>query len=252
MLVIPVIDLMGGLVVRGVAGRRNEYRPIMSRIANDAQPATVARAFAEQFDFDTVYVADLDAIMRGAPNIGAWEEIRDAGLKVWLDAGVGNSEVARKLTDQTNAAKIDVRLVIGLESLESEDELTSIIEVCGHKRPIFSLDMKNGQPLVHNPAWRDSPPLWLAKMAITAGIQDLIVLDLADVGTSGGARTLDLCCEIRRLTAAGNLIAGGGVRGLEDLRAMASAGCNAALVSSALHDGRLTSEIIRQAGRLPH
>ena len=31
--VIPVIDLLGGQVVRGVAGRRDEYRPIVSQIA---------------------------------------------------------------------------------------------------------------------------------------------------------------------------------------------------------------------------
>jgi phosphoribosylformimino-5-aminoimidazole carboxamide ribotide isomerase len=250
MLVIPVIDLMGGLVVRGVAGRRNEYRPIKSRIANDAQPATVAHAFAEQFGFDIAYVADLDAITNGRPNVAAWKEIAAVGLKLWLDAGVGNSEVARKLTDQIDAANIDVRLVIGLESLESQDELASIVEACGHQWPIFSLDMKNGQPLVRNPPWRDSSPLILARMAMAAGIQDLIVLDLADVGTSGGARTLDLCREIRGLPAIGNLIAGGGVRGLEDLRAIATAGCDAALVASALHDGRLTSEDLRHAKNL--
>ena len=30
--VIPVLDLKGGLVVRGVAGRRDEYRPVVQPV----------------------------------------------------------------------------------------------------------------------------------------------------------------------------------------------------------------------------
>ena len=37
------------------------------------------------------------------------------------------------------------------------------------------------------------------------------------------------------------LIAGGGVRGPGDLARLAEAGCDGALVASALHDGRLTA-----------
>ena len=85
MRVIPVIDLMHGQVVRGVAGRRSEYRPMVSRIAADARPATVARALVEQFGFDTAYVADLDAILGGQPNIQSLADIQIAGLNVWLD-----------------------------------------------------------------------------------------------------------------------------------------------------------------------
>jgi hypothetical protein len=36
------------------------------------------------------------------------------------------------------------------------------------------------------------------------------------------------------------IVAGGGVRSAADLRSLSAAGCDAALVASALHDGRLT------------
>jgi len=49
-----------------------------------------------------------------------------------------------------------------------------------------------------------------------------------------------------------SLIAGGGVRGLADLTALARAGCNAALVASALHDGKLLPEDLLRAGRLSY
>ncbi|MCA9270670.1 MAG: hypothetical protein KDA41_19445, partial [Planctomycetales bacterium] len=93
--ILPVIDLLGGQVVRGVAGRREEYRPIVSRIAAGSAPTQVAAALAQRFGFRDAYVADLDAIAGAEP---AWEDyqaIADAGLQLWVDAGAG--EVDRAL-----------------------------------------------------------------------------------------------------------------------------------------------------------
>jgi phosphoribosylformimino-5-aminoimidazole carboxamide ribotide isomerase len=252
MRVIPVIDLKNGLVVRGVAGRRKEYRPIESRIAADARPATVARAFVREFGFNTAYVADLDAIVHGRPDVTAWQQVAAAGMRLWLDAGIGTSQAARRTMGLVAQARIEADLVVGLESLESEAEFIAITEVCAGRPPIFSLDMQSGRLLVRNPAWRNLSPVDLVLLAKSAGVRDVLVLDLADVGTSAGTRTLDLCRQIRPVADGQRLIAGGGVRGLEDLRAMADAGVGAALVASALHDGRLTSEEVRQVENLPH
>jgi len=43
---------------------------------------------------------------------------------------------------------------------------------------------------------------------------------------------------------------GGGVRGAEDLRSVAASGCDAVLVASALHDGRLTAADLAAVGGL--
>jgi phosphoribosylformimino-5-aminoimidazole carboxamide ribotide isomerase len=242
---------MDGLVVRGVAGRRSEYRPIISQIATDATPANVARAFAEKFGFDTAYVADLDAIQFGRPNVAAWQAIAGAGLKLWLDAGIGTSAIAGEVLNRLADAQIDAQLVVGSESLASTDELRGIVEHCLHRPPIFSLDLLAGRPLVRNPAWQGLSPLELALAAVAWGCGELIVLDLADVGTHSGTRTLELCRQIRRVCPPIHLIAGGGVRGAADLRPLAEAGCQTALVASALHDGRLTpAEIAAELQRL--
>jgi phosphoribosylformimino-5-aminoimidazole carboxamide ribotide isomerase len=67
------------------------------------------------------------------------------------------------------------------------------------------------------------------------------------VGTNAGMNTLELCRRIRTLGIPPlNLIAGGGVRSIHDLQRMQSAGCDAALVASALHDKRLTPAELRQ------
>lgn len=246
MRVIPVIDLLNGDVVRGIAGRREAYRPIDSLIAADCRPETIARTFANDFRFDTVYVADLDAIQHGRPNVTAWQQIAEAGLKLWLDAGIGDAAAAASFLDVVTRANIDARLVVGLESLVSAAELTAIREICHGQTPIFSLDLKAGRLITRIPDWQCLSPLEIAQRAFVAEYRDLIVLDLANVGANSGTHTLDLCRKIRDAAATPlNLIAGGGVRSLADLQALESAGCDAVLVASALHDKRLTPEDIR-------
>lgn len=247
MQVIPVIDLLGGQVVRGIGGRRIEYRPVESKIAADARPATVARAFVERFGFETAYVADLDAIMHGKPDVKSWREIAAAGLELWLDAGIGNLAAARQALDLVTTAKLPIRLVVGLETLASLQELIAIAELVQPRKPLFSLDLKGGRPITRIAAWREFTPVEIAE-AIGPFVEGVIVLDLSDVGTGRGTSTLPLCRQLRQAQPKLRIVAGGGVRGSEDLREIASAGCEAALVASALHDGRLTYREKRHAG----
>lgn len=244
MRVIPVIDLMGGLVVRGVAGRRSEYRPIVSRIAPDAAPQSVARAFVEKFGFATAYVADLDAISfppeQKEYSVPCYRAIASAGLSLWLDAALGSAKTGAYLLETLARLEIPTEWVIGLESLASPAALHEIDQLIDPQQLIASLDLKDGQPLTIIEPWKARSPLDLAGELLATGISRLIVLDLADVGTGGGTRTLGLCREIRRAFPGIQLIAGGGVRGIDDLRLLAGAGCDGALVASALHDGRIT------------
>ncbi|MBL8825705.1 MAG: hypothetical protein JNM18_01880, partial [Planctomycetaceae bacterium] len=92
-----MLDLLGGSVVRGVAGQRSEYRPIQSQLCADARPATVTRALREHFGFQVAYVADLDAIAGAEP---AWDVYRDclaAGWQLWIDAGINTASRAAQL-----------------------------------------------------------------------------------------------------------------------------------------------------------
>jgi phosphoribosylformimino-5-aminoimidazole carboxamide ribotide isomerase len=239
MRIIPVIDLMDGLVVRGIAGRREEYRPIVSQIVSEPSPIAVATALVQRFGFSSVYVADLDAIGGRPPNLIAYEQIAACGLAPWIDAGIGTAEEASRL-------RVDPRSIIaGLESLSSPEELAKIVAGCGADWVVFSLDLKSGQPLTRIPQWQTLSPQQIAQTAIKRGIRRMIVLDLADVGVARGTGTLDLVRRLRSAHPQLEITAGGGVRGIDDLRQLADAGCNAALVASALHDGRLTADEVR-------
>ena len=236
--IIPVIDLKAGLVVRGVAGRREEYRPIVSQLVSEPSPQAVAQALAQQFGFQDVYIADLDAIGGKPPSLRAYREIMACGLTPWIDAGVATVEAAQSLLDLG-------KIIVGLETLKSDAELRRIVDACSGERVIFSLDLKGGRPITSIDAWREASPDEIADRAIQSGVRRLIVLDLADVGVGQGTGTLELVERLHARHPQVEITAGGGVRGIYDLRRLATAGCSSALVASALHDGRLTPEEVR-------
>jgi phosphoribosylformimino-5-aminoimidazole carboxamide ribotide isomerase len=238
MRVLPVIDLKRGEVVRGVGGRRDEYRAISSRLCADARPSSVARAFVEA-GFRAVYVADLDAIAGAKPAWTDYEAIIEQGLNLSVDAGISTAAGAGPLLEFAARQPGLSGIVAGLESIAGPEELERLCAELGPSRLIFSLDLKAGRPLVRGAAWPGLTAEQIATCAIRHGVRRIIVLDLAAVGMGGGAGTEPLCRLLRCRDPQLELIAGGGVRGPNDLQSLAVAGCDAALVASALHDGRL-------------
>jgi phosphoribosylformimino-5-aminoimidazole carboxamide ribotide isomerase len=239
MRVIPVIDLLGGQVVRGVGGRRSEYRAIKSLLAADARPATVGRALVS-LGFRETYVADLDAIGGRESAWQTYEELVDCGLALVIDAGLKTVEQTRDLSRWAATHETIISIVAGLESSPNPDTLARMCAAVGPEQLVFSLDLRAGVPITESAAWQGLAPEQVALIALRAGVRRMIVLDLTAVGMGQGVGTELLCRSLRNLNPELELIAGGGVRGPADLRSLSAAGCNAALVASALHDGRLT------------
>ncbi|MDP7019345.1 MAG: HisA/HisF-related TIM barrel protein [Pirellulaceae bacterium] len=245
MKVVPVLDLLGGVVVRGVAGQRESYQPVDCPFAASAQPPDVAAGLAGAFDFSTLYVADLDAIGGGPLNPSTYEAIQrnsdNRPLALWIDAGAGDCRRAAALASLPTAP----RVVIGLESIASLDDLPALFAAAGES-PIFSVDLLGGRPW--NESFANRTPLEIASCAIDAGFRRLIVLDLARVGGEDGLSVLDLCRQVKTRFPDVDLISGGGVRGLNDLLALEGSGCDAALVATALHRGALTPADVARFG----
>ncbi len=171
MRVIPVIDLMRGQVVRGVGGRRDEYRPIESVLAADASPASVAEAFCTA-GFRETYVADLDAIGGLSPAWSTYRELMRPGLELWVDAGVASVEAARELAAFECDGRPLAAIVAGLETLRGPRELAAIGALCGWQRLIFSLDLKHGVPLFGSPEWRGLDARQIAATALRRSAAD--------------------------------------------------------------------------------
>jgi phosphoribosylformimino-5-aminoimidazole carboxamide ribotide isomerase len=236
MRILPVLDLMGGRVVRGIGGRRHEYRPITSKLSASSLPLDVALAFRGQFGLTELYLADLDAIGGGSPAHAIYSSLRNAGFHLWVDAGIRQAAAAASLAE----AGVE-EIVFGLETLEGPRELTRACDLYG-ARVVFSLDLRDGEPLGDRRAW-DSGDAWcVVERAVAAGAGRLIVLDLARVGSSGGIGTEELCRRVVQSFAGLEVIAGGGVRGIDDLRRLQDGGIGGVLLASVLHDGGLGPE----------
>lgn len=235
MRVIPVLDLLNRVVVRGVAGRRSEYRPIHSRLTLSCEPVDVARAIRDRFGLDQLYVADLDGILHELPARDVMRELADDGFQLWVDGGVRTAwEVEAALA--AGATKV----IIGLESWPLLSSLEILIGQVGPERLIFSLDLKDGLPVRVFPDMPATDPLEIGAAVITAGLEDLLVLDLASVGTGQGVPTLDLCRALHAFAGQLRLTTGGGVRSMADLELLRAEPIEGLLVASALHDGSIT------------
>src|SRR5690348_1439799 len=121
MRIVPVLDVQGGVVVRGVGGRRLEYRPLVSRLTASCRPLEVAEAFRAHFGLDELYLADLDAIAGGTAALELYAALQARGFRLWVDAGLRTAAMGIPL-----AAGGVERLVAGLETLAGPQELAGL------------------------------------------------------------------------------------------------------------------------------
>ncbi|MCE9565031.1 MAG: hypothetical protein K8U57_23620 [Planctomycetes bacterium] len=236
---IPVLDVMSGVVVRAVGGRREEYRPIESRMMLSTHPVQVAANLLGLTGASELYVADLDAIRGGRELSPRVERLfREFNSPFWIDIGINSLRPATLLPDSPH-----VWPVVGLETASEPRHLTETLAASGSRRVAFSLDLKGGKLLGKWADWgveNERDALGLARRVVELGVHTLIVLDLARVGTGTGCGTEPLLRAIRDEFPDVELIAGGGVRTWADIDRLGEAGANAVLVASALHDGTIT------------
>ena len=237
MQLIPVIDIRNGIAVRAVAGDRGRYRAIESLLTNSAEPPEVLNALEQHFHCAACYVADLDAIERQQLNRCTIAEMVRTGVSLIVDAGAATVEQIEELL------QLGVRqVVIASESMRDLSQLGTLVTRLDTASLIFSIDLKHGELLVSDPAWQGNAPLDLVRFVIKQGLRQLIVLDLAAVGTGHGVPTLRLCADIQRISPDIRIISGGGVDSAECVAKAAQAGLDGLLIASALHDGRLTAD----------
>ena len=220
---VPVVDLMGGLVVHARAGERDRYRPLeRSVLADGPEPAAVIRGLLDLYPFRSLYIADLDAIRKQGEHRALVRELRLAfpDLDLWVDAAFASTCGCRRFLD----ADLGL-LVLGSES-QADTELLESLR--GEPRLVLSLDFMGERPLGAATLF-DTPSLWPERV---------IVMTLARVGASTGP-DLDRLRQVRAAAPGRRVYAAGGVRGESDLLALRELGCAGALVASALHDGRL-------------
>lgn len=214
--VIAVMDIMGGVVVAGRGGGRDEYAPATSIYLDSPDPFHFVERFSSLFGFTAFYVADLDSIMRRGGNGELIASLVErAPFSFIVDGGyahVGDAPVLDRLTP-----------VFATESFLGWDDADDL------SHAFVSMDMK-----------------WNRLVSALDGLT--VEGALARARDKGCWRFMHLRMDAvgeknfdpRFLIPPGDgeeWVYGGGVRSPRDMIALHTAGYAGALVSTALRDG---------------
>ncbi len=243
MKVIPVIDIMNGIVVHAVKGIRGNYKPLKSILCNSTEPLKVAKTFKD-IGFSELYLADLDAIINDKLDLEMLKVIaKETELRLMVDAGVTDVEITKKLFDSGVQ-----RTVIGTETLEKKDFLSQAVTLFGSDRIILSLDLRGNEVLFKWASGQSNKATLLLQEFSKMGLSDAIILDLARVGSNEGV-DIDFLKKLLRASSL-NLYVGGGIRSISEVLKLEELGVSGVLVASALHSGKISFYDLKQASLL--
>ncbi len=243
MKIIPVLDLLDGIVVHAKRGERKEYRPLKSVLCPSPNPLELARVF-DSLGFDELYMADLDAILGRNEDFSVFTRISsETDLALMVDAGINELEKAERVLE-AGASNV----IIGTETLTDIGFAGEAVQALGEDRVIISVDLIEGELLSRSKKIRSMNPLHLVKTLEEMGVARIIVLDLARVGSEQGAN-MGVVTEVLEKTGV-EVITGGGMRGIEDLEEARGLGVSAALIATVLHTGKLTATELESKGFL--
>lgn len=224
--IIPVIDLLNGVVVHAKQGQRHQYQPIQSALTASAKPLDIVKAFSDIYPFKTLYIADLNAIQR-LPDANQHHTIIATildtfpELTIWIDAGIQN------VSDTQYWQQVRIKPVIGTENMRHMDDYVAIQQTLVDDF-VLSLDfMPNGYQ-GPNPLVQDQQT-WP---------QAVIAMTLKQVGTQSGV-DITILHQIIKQAHQQHIYAAGGVRNLLDLMQLRDMQVYGALVASALHSKQI-------------
>jgi phosphoribosylformimino-5-aminoimidazole carboxamide ribotide isomerase len=231
MQIIPVIDLLNGVIVHAKRGQRAAYQPIQSQLTASSAPLDIVAALLALYPFTQLYIADLNAIQKlgdiYSTNYAVVEAIvqRFPALELWVDAGISNN------TELAIWQKLNTRLIIGSENFASIGNYCAL----NHKTNNFILSLDFFVQGYQGPAeLLTNTEYWP---------QDVIVMSLANVGANQGVNEA-LMHEILQRAAikssGNNVYAAGGVRGFDDLTLLKKMGVGGALIATALHQNQIS------------
>ena len=215
--VIPVLDIMSGLVVHAIAGRREEYKPLRRSVLSDKPDPYCILTSLKNMGFTSVYIADLDAIMERGDNSIVIQAALTLNFKVLADVG----RRGLRLLDTDKIA-----YVIGTEYTKYPDEIGLLTG------RVISLDMYGDEVVFSNIRKKLSELFDILK---TIEFKKILVIDLSRVGTETGINRV-VISELAKIFP-GKLIVGGGVRDENDIVYLKNLGVVGVLVATAIHKG---------------
>lgn len=225
---IPAVDLLAGEAVRL---ERGAFDRVVARAGDPA--ALVRRLAASHPPF--LHVVDLAAARSGGVRPDILRDLVAAadGVPVQASGGVRSVGDALALLEAGAA-----RVVVGTAAFASPDALPLYAEALG-ERLVVAVDVREGQVAIGG--WETATALGVNEAVarcLAAGVPRLLCTAIDRDGTLGGP-DLELLRRVVELAAV-PVLAAGGVRDEDDLRALARIGVEAAVVGRSLLEGGLS------------
>ena len=232
MVILPAIDLKGGVCVRLRQGRADD----VTTYSDD--PAAQARDWRDQGGRE-LHVVDLDGAFAGTPR-------HAETIRAIIAAFGGPVEVGGGIrTPESLAAVLEAgaaRAIIGSAALEDPEFLTRAVEQYG-ERIAVGIDARDG--FVQTRGWVKTTEVKatdLAKAVAAIGVKTIIYTDTATDGMLGGPNLTQMAA-ICDAAPTCQITASGGVSSpydIANLKALERSNLRAAIVGKALYDGRTT------------
>ena len=225
--VIPAVDVRDGQAVQLVGGEHHGGREYGDPVA--AAERWVAAGAR------TLHLVDLDGAFEGErANAAAIERIVETiDVPVQFGGGIRTASDARDLLDRG----VD-RVILGTAAVENPEFVAEISETHPDS-VVVSLDARGGEVMISG--WTEGTgldPTTAAAEYEQRGAGAILFTDVDVEGRLDGVQT----DPVRRLVDAVEIpvVASGGVATIDDIRALRDAGASAAVVGSALYEGRFT------------
>jgi len=227
--VIPAVDVEDGAVVQLVGGKRGTGRRY-------GDPVDAARRWVDA-GAGTLHLVDLDGAFGGErANAGAIRAVVDAvgdGVGVQVGGGIRTAADATDLL----AAGVD-RVILGTAAVESP-ELVGELAAAHPDGVVVSLDAKGGEVVVEG--WTEGTGLDPAAAAARYADRGAAAILFTNVDVEGRLVGIDGAAVSRVVDAVDvPVVASGGVASVADVRALADADAAAAVVGTALYEGRFS------------
>jgi phosphoribosylformimino-5-aminoimidazole carboxamide ribotide isomerase len=217
--VILAMDLMGGKVVHGRKGERAAYRPLLWGLSPSADPVEYVQFLHPRF----LYIADLDRIQGCGSHEEAIKTCAALVERTYLDRGCRSPADCLRNPGITD--------VVGTE--------TAGEDLSAFHGGYLSLDLRDGRVVPHD----QDPTLLLARLA-SLDFAGAILLNIGAVGTF--AMPAEATLRSWRDACSCPLLYGGGVSGEGDLVRLRDLGYEGAIVSTALHRGRIPLSLVQE------
>lgn len=238
--IIPVIDILNSEAVHAIKGKRAQYKPLESKLFNSSNPLEIVKILNRKFNFNEIYIADLDSIINNKPNFKLLSKIlKIPRLKIILDPGIKNRD------DLLIYSKYSInKLILGLETIDSYNVVNEGLKIIGKNELIVSIDMVKGEIISKVKEIKNQSVINVVNTLDEYGVKEIILLDLFRVGQKiGGIPPFYL--KIRK-TFSGNTLVGGGIKNFNDLLIYNKNEFSGVLIATAFYDGSINIEKIRK------